>query len=195
MGRSLRILQLKKHLDHLVRLDESVYFKIAPFLIEKRYHKGTLIKNPGEKDRFAHFINKGYVAKILPSKKGRDYRLRIFEPGKVAADFDSYFSDNPTDFGLKAITYTSTFELERELEPKLLQEVPEIIPLASAINRQILKESIQWYQVFSLSRSDGYRAMKSNFPEFMHFFSDKDLAFLFKCKEYQIKKIKEEVSS
>lgn len=195
MGRNLRILQLKKHLDHLVRLDESVYFKIAPFIIEKRYDKGNIIKKPGEKDRFAHFINKGYVAKILPSQKGRDHRLRIFEPGKVAADFDSYFSDHPTDFGLKALTYTSTFELDREHETRVLQEVPEINPLASAINRQVLKESIQWYQVFSLSRSDGYRAMKSNFPEFMHFFSDKDLAFLFKCKEYHIKKIKKEVNS
>ncbi|EOZ91943.1 hypothetical protein A33Q_4036 [Indibacter alkaliphilus LW1] len=186
---------MKKHLDHLVRLDESVYFKIEPFVVEKRYDKGNIIKKPGEKDRFAHFINKGYVAKILPSEKGRDYRLRIFEPGKVAADFDSYFSDQPTDFGLKALTYTSIFELDRELEPRLLQEVPEVIPLASALNRRILKESIQWYQVFLLSRLDGYRAMKNNFQEFMHFFSDKDLAFLFKCKEYQIKKIIKQVNS
>ncbi|UJP65824.1 cyclic nucleotide-binding domain-containing protein [Mongoliitalea daihaiensis] len=185
-----RILLLKKYFDHLIKIDEKIYFELDKYLIKRSYKKGSFIKKPGEVDRYARFICTGFVSKQWPSKKGRNYRLRIFSPGQVASDFSSYFNDVPHDFSLKSITYCSTFELEKSLESQLLKEVPEIIPLASLINRRILMESIQWYQIFSMNREDGIKNLKENFSQVLNFFSDKDLGFLFKCSEYTIKKLK-----
>lgn len=192
MGRNLRILLLKKHFDKLVWLDEKIYFRLEKYLVEKRYQKGSIIKKANERELYARFINTGYIAKMWPSEKGRDFRLRVFGPGKVAADFESYFSGQPSNYGLKAITYTSTFELHHSLEKKLLKEVPEVAPLATCINSQILMESIQWHNIFSLSRNDGYSFLKNKFSDYLQFFSDKDLGYLFKCSEQHIKKIKED---
>ena len=193
MKRNLRILLLKKELDHLLRLHENVYFKLRPYLEERSYTKGKIIKELGQLESHARFVYKGYIAKMRPSKKGRDFRLRVFSPGKVASDFESFFYDEPSDFYLKAITYVSTFELKNEVEKILLKEVPEVAELASFINREILKESIHWHHSFTLSRKEGYRNMRKNFPLHMNFFSNKDLAFLMKCSTSKINDMNKEL--
>jgi hypothetical protein len=169
MARNQRILLLKKAFDPLVKVDEAIYRKLESFLIHKTYQKGAIIKRSGEIEKYTRFVCTGYIAAQWPAEKGRDYRLRVFSPGQVAADFYSYFKNYPFDFCLKALTYTSTFELDYLLENQVLKEIPEIVPLSAAINRKTFMESVHWNQLFSLKRTDGLRFLKSIIPMFLIF--------------------------
>lgn len=192
--RKKSILLLKKHFDHLLELREEVYYKIEPFFTTQTYTKGRIIQKPGEIDDKARFICLGQVAKMWPTKKkGRDHKVMEFGPGKVASVFESYFSQQPTDFYLKAVTYVSTLELDHEVEKNLLKEVPEVAELASYINRQILMETLQWHYAFYFDQEEGYRVFKKNFPLYTNYFSNKDLGFLFNCSEQKISEIKQKV--
>ena len=190
MKKILRTVLLKKEFDPLLRVNEKIYEQLAPYLQVKQYSKGEIIKKPGEIEHYARYVYRGHIAKMIPSEKGRDYRVRIFGPGKIASDLASYFNNEKSDFYIKALSYVSAFELHDEAEKMLLKKIPEVAELASYINRQILMDAVLWHEAFNLPRETALKKMRKHFPHEMNHFSNKDLGYMLKCSVSTISKIK-----
>ncbi|MCH7400872.1 cyclic nucleotide-binding domain-containing protein [Belliella kenyensis] len=183
---------LKKDFDHLISLNEEDYESLLPYINIRIYKKGEIIRSMGEYELNARYVNKGWVAEQWPATSGRDYRVRIFGPGKIASDMDAFFHQKKSQSYIKAITYVSTFELSREKENTLLQEHPMFFELASKINRLMYEDSVSWSKLKELPIDEGLRKLKSNYSEELSYLSNKDLAYIFKTSIANIVKVKGE---
>lgn len=192
MSKELSIYSFKKF-DPLWPETREVYEKIEPYLTIHKYSKGTVLRQPGEMESMARFVYSGAAVLFLPSNNGREYRLRIFGQGDVASDLDSFYSRYPSRYGIKVLSYVSTFELSVENESRLLKLVPEAGPLASKIIQNVLVSTLLWQETTALPVREGLKKLKESHQKSLKYLSYKDLAFIFKTSVSSISRILKEM--
>ncbi|MCH7408128.1 hypothetical protein MM239_01870 [Belliella sp. DSM 111904] len=193
MSKYLWAKSLKKEFDHLIDLKEKDYELLIPYIKIRSYKRGTIIRDVGELEPFARYVSKGWIAKKWPADTGRDYRVRVFGPGKIASDMNAFFSGEKSNFYMKAITYVNTFELKKNVEDNLLQNLPTFKDLASKLVRISLEDAVAWQRLSELPLDEGLKQLKSHYSDEMMYFSNKDLAYIFKTTQTNIANRKKEV--
>ncbi|QDH78717.1 cyclic nucleotide-binding domain-containing protein [Echinicola soli] len=189
MGRILTTEMLRESFGHLARINPKVYRDMQPYFRIQTYQKGEIIRERDVEESYVHYVHTGTMAQLYPAKRGRDYRVRIFTEGSVAADLYAYFEKGPSPFYLRAISYVSCFSLKNDAEAALLHEMPEISRLSTFVNRQLLEETHKYLRCFQLPLRQGFAFFWENYREERKFLSRKDLAFLFNTSSASIKKL------
>lgn len=193
MGKVIWTKSLKKEFDHLIDLKEKDYELLLPYIRICNYKKGTIIRDVGEQELFARYVSKGWVAQQWPANSGRDFRIRVFGPGKIASDMDAYFNGEKSGFYIKAITYVCVFELKKDIEDKLLKDLPVFKELASKLTRISFEDTVAWNKLAELPLDESLKKLKSQYANEMMHLSNKDLAYIFKTSQANIAKRKKEV--
>jgi CRP-like cAMP-binding protein len=189
MKKSLTISILKKEFGHLVKLDDEVYKKILPYLSLRSYNKSVVLKKAGEIDPYARYIIKGTLAKMWPSEKGRDFRVKIFCSKNIASDLGSYLNKEPSGYLIKTLTYVSVIELARPDMDRILNEIPEISRLAAVLTSNALSDSSAWQNIIDSPIKEGILKMHKQFPEALNYMSIKDKAYIFKTSVSKYREI------
>ncbi|AGA80637.1 Crp/Fnr family transcriptional regulator [Echinicola vietnamensis] len=189
MGKVLKTELLKEAFDHLIKLRPEIYRNLRPYLQVNTFQKGEIIRELNEPEQSTHFIYTGTAALLFPAKKGRDYRVKIFMEGTVAADLNAYFDQSDSPFYLRALSYVSCFSLKKEAEIALLNEMPEISRLSTLINRELLEETYKYLKSFQLPIDEGFPFFWEQYKEERAFLSKKDLAFIFNTSSATITKL------
>jgi len=105
-------------------LSEEQIEKISSITIKKRFFRGEIIFNPGEKGNYFFILKSGKV-KIFKTLKGKDQIIKIFEKPTLFGEAASFTGKNFPAWA-EAIEDSEVLIIPRERFLNLIKEDPEI---------------------------------------------------------------------
>ena len=117
-------MEFLKEVPLFSRLSEEQIEKISSITIKKRFSRGEIIFNPGEKGNHFFILKSGKV-KIFKTLKGKDQIIKIFEKPTLFGEAASFTGKNFPAWA-EAIEDSEVLIIPREKFLNLIKEDPEI---------------------------------------------------------------------
>lgn len=117
-------MEFLKEVPLFSRLSEEQIEKISSITIKKRFSRGEIIFNPGEKGNHFFILKSGKV-KIFKTLKGKDQIIKIFEKPTLFGEAASFTGKNFPAWA-EAIEDSEVLIIPRERFLNLIKEDPEI---------------------------------------------------------------------
>ena len=90
------------YLSQHVTINEAIKTFFEKECIREFYEEGSEISSCGQLNRKIYFVEEG-LTRIFYYEKGRDITSNFFTEGKIMAQLDTIYNDEPSRYGIQAI--------------------------------------------------------------------------------------------
>lgn len=166
-----------KCLRELFGLDEKVsndaFERLEGFLEIKEFERKSTIRHAGSIESESRFLVEGMVGMYYLNKL-----TRLYFPGDVFMDFESYQTQVPSKFRFKALINSVFISLSYSNEGRVLEEIPEFTDFSKSQIAKVRHADFEWHAFTQMNYRDKIRIIEEKFPSFKYDLTNTEKAHL-----------------
>ncbi|TDK50837.1 terpene synthase family protein [Algoriphagus formosus] len=182
---SWKPVQLRVLLGLEGKADISAFQKLGEYLTLSELPEKSVIRHAGEVETQSHVLIEGLVG-MYQSRK----LVRLFFPGDMFLDYESYQLQVPSRFEFRAM-YDSVFtNLDFEKEELVLKEIPDMKSVSENLIKRVRHANEQWIAFTQLHHVEKLKQLEAKNPKILFDLKDLDLANILGTSDRTVQRIR-----
>ncbi|RIW12100.1 hypothetical protein D0X99_19800 [Algoriphagus lacus] len=166
---------------------DAEFRKLGEFMEVFELPVKSIIREAGVVETTSHLLLKGLVGMYFDRKL-----VRIYFPGDMFLDFESYSQQIPSRYQLKVLVDAQFTSLSFENEIKVLNEISDFKEISDHLKARVRNSNEEWAAFSQLPHLDRLRAFEKKFPSLRLIIPVNDLAGLLGVGRSTIIKLRKE---
>ncbi|HRO98719.1 MAG TPA: Crp/Fnr family transcriptional regulator [Flavobacteriales bacterium] len=167
---------VRRTIERYVKLTDAEWAEVAPCWRTYTFAKGESVSEAGKVERRFYIVESG-VQRLYFEHDGDEHCLGFSYDHSWSGDFDSFVSQRPGRFHVRAVTDTVLWGIERADLYRLYDRIPAM----ERFGRLILEELIagratREIEQLALSAEERYRRLLKRSPHLLQLVAQKDIA-------------------
>lgn len=145
------------------KVSNKAFERLDEFLEIKEFERKSIIRHAGSIESESRFLVDGMVGMYFMNKLSR-----LYFPGDVFMDFESYQTQVPSKYRFKALEDTVFISLSYSNEAKLLEEIPEFTDFSKSQIAKVRNSDFEWHAFTQMNYRDKIRVIEEKLPSFKY---------------------------
>ncbi|WP_289030362.1 hypothetical protein [uncultured Algoriphagus sp.] len=142
--------------------DVSAFKKLGEYLTLSELPEKSVIRHAGEVEMQSHVLIEGLVGMYQNRKL-----VRLFFPGDMFLDYDSYQQQIPSRYEVRALEDCLFTNLDFEKATEVLKEIPEMKAISDNLIKRVRFASEQWIAFTQLHHLEKLKQLEAKKPEIL----------------------------
>ncbi|PZX57608.1 CRP-like cAMP-binding protein [Algoriphagus ratkowskyi] len=155
------------------KVGDAAFKKLVPFLDLRQAKRKIIIRDAGAVENESRFLVKGLIGMYYTGKLSR-----LYFPGDVFMDFESYQTQIPSKYHFKALGDSVYISLSYHNEELLLKEIPDFTDFSKSQIAKVRNADFEWHAFTQMNYRDKIRVIEEKFPSFKYDLTNKEKASL-----------------
>lgn len=182
---SWKPVQLRVLLGLEGKADISAFQKLGEYLTLSELPEKSVIRHAGEVETQSHVLIEGLVGMYQSQKL-----VRMFFPGDMFLDYESYQLQVPSRFEFRAL-YDSVFtNLDFDKEELVLKEIPQMKSVSENLIKRVRHANEQWIAFTQLHHLEKLKQLEAKNPKILFDLKDLDLANVLGTSDRTVQRIR-----
>lgn len=165
--------------------NDSAFLKLGKYMSVREMLAQQIIRHAGAVETESHVLEKGLVGMYYNGEL-----IRLYFPGDMFLDFDSYREQVPSRYEYKVLHDALFTVLTYENEQKVLKEIPEFKQVSEFLISKVRNSNEQWTAFSQLPYEDRLRKFEERIPGLRYFLKIKDLGSLLGISPRSVTRLK-----
>lgn len=166
-------LELKKHFPPINKLGDSVLKELKEFIKKEVHPPKSILKRAGEIEGYSRIIISGHVGMFRRGKL-----LRVYFPGEICMDMNSYFQQFPSEFELRAYDQVVNTAMTFRDEKMVLEAFPELSGFSEEMIAMVRNADNFWFEFSQQRWTISLDYLEQRWPTFRSVLHSKEIADL-----------------
>lgn len=154
-------------------ISEEALERVGDFLEIREAKRKTIIRHAGSVETESGFLVDGIIGMYFSGNL-----TRLYFPGEVFLDYESYRTQVPSMYGLRAMGECVYISLSFLNEEQLLREIPEFKDFSKFQIAKVRHADFEWNSFTQMNYRDKIRIIEEKFPSFKYDLTNAEKASL-----------------
>jgi len=156
-------LELKSLLGLNGKASDGAFQKLGKFIKVSELARKKVIRFAGALETESHVLLSGLVGMYFNGEL-----IRLFIPGEMFMDFESYLNQIPSKYEFRAILKSKFTNLSFKDEKLVLMEIPEFKVVSETLIKRVRNENHEWFAFTQMHYEDKLRIIEQKIPDFQY---------------------------
>ncbi len=164
---------LKKLFGLEGKVNINAFERVGEFLEIQDAKRKTTIRHAGSVETESRFLVEGLIGMYFLGNL-----TRLYFPGDVVMDYESYQTQVPSKYALRALGGSVYISLSYHNEEQLLKEIPEFTDFSKSQIAKVRNADFEWHAFTQMNYRDKIRLIEEKFPSFKYDLTNAEKASL-----------------